>query len=174
MVRALPKDRNRYEGIDGDLIVSPGPSWTHQRAVQRLALRLISYLDRNPVGDLLTGPGDIQFNHETLVEPDLFVVPLVDGKAPGRWEDVKSLLLVIEVLSPSSARTDRLRKRQLYLREGAPEYWVVDVDSRLIQRWTAGRDGPEIVDGHLRWRPNDLAAEIVLVLDDYLAEVLDR
>ena len=171
MVRALPEDRNRYEVIDGELIVSPGPSWRHQHAVQRLVIRLTEYLDRTRVGHLVIGPGDIEFAPDTLVEPDLFVVPLIDGNIPLRWEEVRSLLLVIEVLSPSSGRRGRLRKRKLYLREGAQEYWIVDVDSRLIERWNQGRAMPEIVDDILEWWPTSAKEPFVLNLKDYFAEV---
>jgi Uma2 family endonuclease len=173
MVRALPEDRNRYEVIDGELIVGPGPSWKHQRAVLRLSIRLIAYLDRIRVGDVVTGPGDIEFSPVTLVEPDLFVVPLVHGNAPAAWQDVKSLLLAVEVLSPSSGRTDRLRKRKLYLREGAHEYWIVDLDSRLFERWTQGRAMPEIIDDTLEWQPANAYEPFVLPLKEYFAEVLD-
>jgi Uma2 family endonuclease len=48
---------------------------------------------------------------------------------------VKALLLAVEVLSPSSAHFDRVRKRRFFQRVGVPEYWIVDVDARLIERW---------------------------------------
>jgi Uma2 family endonuclease len=172
MVRALPEDRNRYEVIDGELIVSPGPSWRHQHTVQRLVIRLTEYLDRTRIGHLVTGPGDIEFARDTLVEPDLFVVPLIDGDIPLRWEDVRSLVLVIEVLSPSSGRRDRLRKRKLYLREGAQEYWIVDTDSRLVERWIQGRTMPEIIDDTLEWLPANASEPFVMNLQDYFADIL--
>jgi Uma2 family endonuclease len=173
MVRALPDDRNRYEVIDGDLVVSPGPSWTHQAAVESLLVRLVEYLRSNRAGYLKSGLADIEFSEDTLVQPDLFVVPHASGKVPRRWEDVRKLMLVIEVLSPSTARTDKLRKRELYLAHGPPEYWVVDIDSRLIERWRAGDVRPEIVSQSLQWQPDSAPAPFVMNLAEYFGEVLD-
>jgi hypothetical protein len=48
-----------------------------------------------------------------MAEPDRFVVPLVDGAAPRAWEQVGRLLLTVEVLSPSTLRTDPGEKRDL-------------------------------------------------------------
>ena len=174
MVRALPEDRNRYEVIDGDLIVSPGPSWTHQIAVALLMGRLLDYLRSNRVGLLLGGPADIEFNDATQVQPDIFVVPRGAGKVPRRWEDVKKLLLVVEVLAPSSARTDRLQKRELYLDRGAQEYWVVDFDARLIERWRPGDTRPEIIPDSIEWQPEHAAAPFLMNLAEYFGEVLDE
>src|SRR4026208_2228469 len=107
MVRAIPDDNNRYPGVDGELFVTPSPSWRHGDVVVELALMLAKYLSENAVGHLKVSPQDVELDYRTLVEPDLFVVPLVSGKKPRVWEDVRELLLVIEVLSPSTARLDR-------------------------------------------------------------------
>ena len=125
MVRALPDDGLRHEIIDGEHVVTPAPSWTHQRAVREVVMRLAPYLAEHRVGELLFAPADVEFDEHNLVEPDLVVVPLVGGRKPRAWEEVRSLLLVVEVLSPSTARTDRLAKRRLYQRERVPEYWIV-------------------------------------------------
>jgi Uma2 family endonuclease len=167
MVREIPEDRSRYEVIAGELVVSPGPSWAHQTAVLQLLTRLHSYLQQFRAGHLLCGPAEIAFSYDTLVQPDLFVVPSVAGKAPKRWEDVKELLLVVEVISPSSARTDRVRKRQLYLEKGAPEYWVVDIDAGLVERWRTGDDRPDIVTDSISWQPPAAKEPFILELAGY-------
>src|SRR4051812_1576529 len=131
MVRALPDDGKRYEVIDGELFVTPPPSWRHGDAVLGLVERLTPYLRQHQLGHLKIAPQDVEFDLHNLVEPDLFVVPLVDGRRPLRWEEVRRLLLTIEILSPTTARADRLRKRTLYQREGVPEYWIVDPDARV-------------------------------------------
>jgi Uma2 family endonuclease len=174
MVRALPEDRNRYEVIAGDLVVNPGPSWTHQVALTRLARRLLAHLDSQRIGLLLCAPADIEFSNDTLVLPDIFIVPLDAGRAPRRWEDVRRLLLVIEVLSPSSARTDRVHKRELYLAQGAPKYWIVDVDARLIERWRPHDPRPDITTDAIVWQPENAPEPFVLNLADFFGEVLDR
>jgi Uma2 family endonuclease len=174
MVRALPEDGKRYEVIDGDLIVSPGPSWSHQRAVLVLARLLGDYLRANRVGLLLAGPADIEFNETTQVQPDLFVVPRGGGSAPTKWDDVQSLLLVVEVISPSSARSDRLQKRTLYLDRGAPQYWIIDVDARLIERWRPGDTRPEVLAESIEWHPENAKTPFVMNLAEYFAEVFDE
>jgi Uma2 family endonuclease len=171
MVLALPEDGNRYEVIDGELLVSPAPSWTHQAAVGRLSARLLNYLDANRVGRVYAAPADISFSSDTLVQPDIFVLPR-KGKPPKRWEDVQELLLTIEVLSPSSARVDRFRKRKLYLSQRVPEYWVVDIDQRIVERWLPGDSQPEILSEFFHWHPVPGGEPLVVDLSEFFAEVL--
>jgi Uma2 family endonuclease len=173
MVRAIPDDNNRYQVVDGELFVTPPPSWCHGDIVLELSLVLSHYLKKNPVGHLKIAPQGVELDYRTLVEPDLFVVPMVDGKKPRKWEDVRELLLAIEVLSPSTARLDRRVKRVRYQREGVPEYWIVDVDARLIERWRPGDERPEVISGTIEWRPLAASKPLVLDLDDLFARALD-
>jgi Uma2 family endonuclease len=169
MVRALPDDRNRYEIIDGDLFVTPAPSWTHQGAVLQLALRLAPYLEAERLGKAVIAPADIEVASDTMVEPDLFVVPLVAGRSPRSWTEAGRLLLVVEVLSPSTARADRVRKRALYARERVPQYWIVDVDARVIERWRPDDERPEILTERLEWQPDPGRPPLTIDLVDYFA-----
>ena len=79
---ALPDDGMRYEIIDGELFVTPSPSWRHGDAVMTLAYILRSYLSAHVTGHLKVAPQDVVYDKHTVVEPDLFVVPLVDGRPP--------------------------------------------------------------------------------------------
>ena len=171
MVRALPDDGNRYEVVDGELLVTPAPTWRHQRAVRALFRRVDGFLARHPVGDAIFAPADVEFGADRMVEPDLFVVPLVAGRAPRSWEEVRRLLLAVEVLSPGTARADRQVKRRLYQREGVPEYWIVDVDARLVERWRPGEERPEILVERLEWRPDPALPAFEIDLAAYFAEV---
>ncbi len=150
---ALPEDGNRYEVLDGELFVTPAPSWQHQSAVSALESLLRPYVTSNGLGWLRHAPADIVFASTILVQPDLFVVPPQGGTPPRNWSDVSSLLLVIEVLSPATARADRHRKRLIYQAHGVPEYWIVDVDAQCIERWCPGDERPEIVADTLTWQP---------------------
>jgi Uma2 family endonuclease len=105
MVRALPDDGNRYEVVYGELLVTPAPRLWHQVLVKRLSLALELYLERQPTGELLTSPADISWGPDVLVQPDVFVVPLDEARTL-TWSRIRTLLLVAEVLSPSSARGD--------------------------------------------------------------------
>ena len=160
----IADDRNRYEIIDGELFVTPSPSWAHQRLTREL-LRLIGdYLRTHRLGEVLSAPADVTLTDDTVVEPDLFVVPLVEGRPAGSWVDVRRLLLVIEILSPATAHADRTVKRRRYQREGAPEYWIVDGDARLVERWRPEDERPEMISDRLEWKPAAAMAPLVVDL----------
>lgn len=172
-VRALPDDGNRYELIDGALCVTPAPMPRHQRAVARLTYRLEAYAQS--VGRLFVfpAPNEVVYGPRVLVEPDIMVVSSGGGPLPARWEDVGPLLLAVEVLSPSTARVDRTSKRRLYQREGVPEYWVVDLDSRLVERWRPDDERPEILDARLVLQPHGATEPLVIDLPELFREILD-
>ena len=109
----------------------------------RLYDHLRPYTESNGLGEALISPTDIEFSPRRLVQPDLFVVPMDGGRRPKTWRDISSLLLAVEVLSPSTARADRLRKRRIYQDEGVPEYWIVDLDARMVERWRPRDERPE-------------------------------
>ena len=71
MLHALPDDGNRYELIDGELLVSPAPSWTHQRVLARLFERLAPYARAAGHCEVLFAPGAVQFNERRELQPDL-------------------------------------------------------------------------------------------------------
>lgn len=164
-VLAIPNDGKRREVIDGELFVSPAPTLVHQRVLRHLFERISTYLHEFPVGELLFSPADIVFDRETLVQPDLFVAPLIAGRRPANWKEIRHLLLAVEVLSPSTARLDRIRKRGRYQRAGVPEYWIVDHDARAIERWRPADERPEILDGRIEWWPavDQPAAQALLI-----------
>jgi Uma2 family endonuclease len=108
MVRALPEDGNRYETVRGELLVTPAPRVWHEEIVARLFIALREYLLAEPVGHAFGSRSDISWGPDTLVEPDVFVAPFEEVRTLD-WARVKTLLLVVEVLSPSSRRADRGR-----------------------------------------------------------------
>lgn len=76
MVRALPDDGNRYEVVYGELLVTPAPRPWHEIVQRRLMYALETYLRVHPVGEVLGSRADISWSPDTLVSPDVFVVPL--------------------------------------------------------------------------------------------------
>ena len=170
-IDAFPKDGNRYEVIDGARVVTPAPSLVHQRAVLQLAALLLPYCDACGV-DLIIAPADVKFGEYDQVQPDLFVMPRTpDGKSPVRFADVGRLLLAVEVVSPSSRHTDRGRKRKLYQARGVPEYWVVDTDERLMERWTMGSANADLLDDVFMWQPIVEHAPIAIELPAFFLRV---
>ena len=164
MVNALPEDGQRREIIDGELFVTPAPSLTHQRALSVLAYRLERFTSENRAGLMLFAPFDVTFSSRTNVQPDLIVLPLVDGRPPRSWKEAGRLLLCVEVLSSSTAHLDRGKKRRLYQREQVPEYWIADVDARVLERWRPQDARPEILDDVVTWQPEGAGEEFRLDL----------
>jgi len=78
------------------------------------------------------------------------------------------LLLAIEASSPTTARADRLKERPIYQGHGVPEYWIVDDDSRLVERWRPDDQRPEIVHEILAWQPVPEIPALRIDLNDVL------
>ena len=170
-VRALPDDGNRYELISGELVVTPSPRGIHQVAVSELMWRIRTWLERTGAGRILHSPSDISLGEDEVLQPDLFVYRTASGKQLREWTDITELVLVIEVLSPATARYDRQLKRRRYQRARVPEYWIVDVDSRLIERWRPDDERPEILEDRLTWEPTSDTEPLDLDLTALFAEL---
>ncbi|MDP1891710.1 MAG: Uma2 family endonuclease [Gemmatimonadaceae bacterium] len=172
-VWALPDDGNRYECIDGVLLVTPSPQPPHQFVLGALSPRLYAYVRAERLGRVLTSPADLRLESSNVVQPDLFVVAQAPGAAVMRvWREVTSLLLAVEVLSPSTARYDRGLKRRYYQRANVAEYWIVDSEARLIERWRRGEQRPEVVADVLTWHPEGAAAAMELDVAALFEEAL--
>jgi Uma2 family endonuclease len=149
-LRSFPDDRYRRELIDGQLIVSPSPRKPHQRWVANLLFALQQAAP--PHLEVLPGPIDVLFSRSTVLVPDIVVIRADD-------EDVDYLtrppLLVVEVASPSTRRTDRTLKLATYEAGRVPHYWLADPDgpSLTILELTGDRySDPVTVTGEQTWR----------------------
>jgi Uma2 family endonuclease len=137
---AMPyRDGNRYEIIEGELFVSCSPGLTHERVVIKLIFLISSFLETSPIGEILANSGVI-FSDFSGVIPDLVVflneqrdTIITDDRLTG------PPALVIEILSPGSAniRRDRVTKLQLYSKHGVAEYWIVDPQNKLLERYVS-------------------------------------
>ena len=170
-VLALPDDGNRYELIDGELLVSPSPRLVHQAALTALFLRIDPYVRRHRLGFTLWSPADLEFGRGYVAQPDLFVVPPHQGRRPLDWPECGIPVFIAEVLSPSTGRGDRKVKRPAYQRAGVGEYWIVDPDSRTIERWQPQDARPEMCLVRAVWRPEPDLEPFELQLSEYFAEV---
>jgi Uma2 family endonuclease len=145
----------RYELIDGELIVTPSPGNEHQIAVSAMLNQLYNYLELEPIGVVFTSPADLELRPGTITQPDVFIIPV--GGAPTKeawtWSDVRRLLLAVEVISPSSVRTDRITKREYYMDVGVPDYFIIDIHARIIERWSPERETPLVLRDQLVWQP---------------------
>jgi Uma2 family endonuclease len=131
----MPDDGNRYELIEGEIVVSRTAILRHQRIAGKMYIGLTRYLDTNPIGEVLMTPGVI-FDDFNGVIPDLVFVSyaLRDEIASGD-RIIGAPDLVVEIVSPGieNSRRDRVLKRRVYGHHGVKEYWVVDGETRSIE-----------------------------------------
>ncbi len=166
-VLALPNDGNRYELVHGELLVTPAPRGRHQYVVGEIFAALHQYLlQHRGIARVVLSPADISWAEDVLVQPDVFVVPLEEISE--EWPSIRTLLLAVEVLSPSTARSDRVVKRAVYQEHGVPTYWIVDPDATVVEVWHPDDQRPEIVTEVLRWRVAPDADELVIDLAEML------
>jgi Uma2 family endonuclease len=128
---AIPPDRNRHELIDGTLHVTPAPDPIHQRVSRRLQRILEDHCDERRIGEVFNAPIDLILTPHDVVQPDLLVV--ADPAQVSRRGIEGPPLLVVEVLSGSTARHDRIVKAGRYAALGVPHYWVVDPEAQRIE-----------------------------------------
>jgi len=151
----LPDDGKRYEVLDGEVLVTPSPGTGHQRIAGRLWSRLDAYVRGHGLGEVFWDL-DVLFVTGQFLRPDMVFVPNaqrhlltdcgVEG-VPG---------LVVEVVSPSSVRIDRVKKPARYADFGVPEYWAVDPERRAVLVWDfeSGAAEPRAETGTVVWRPD--------------------
>jgi Uma2 family endonuclease len=163
----------RYELVDGELLVTPAPRKRDQRIIFRLALLLQAYVAREKLGEVCLGPDELPLVSGERYEPDLFVVPAIDGRLrPAADTDFRPLL-VCEVLSQGSSRHDRLTKRRAFQRNAVPEYWIIDGDAEAIEVWHPDDERAALIDERVVWQPHGATAAFELDVRALFAAVAD-
>jgi Uma2 family endonuclease len=139
-------DGKKFEIFDGELVVSPSPVLWHQEVLKRIFRVFDADLEAKRLAKVYFAPLDVVLSWTKVVQPDLLVV---------RWER-RSIFerrgfvsaapdLVVEVVSPSNTRHDRVRKRRFYARNQIPEYWIVEPEDKTIEVLA-------LIDGGLSYR----------------------
>lgn len=159
----------RWEFIDGDVLVTPAPHWVHQRIIARLLILLDAHVRPRGFGEVFGSPLDVKLRPGLVLQPDLLVVP--SGELRRRSDVVQRLVLAVEIVSPSSARFDRVKKRPQYQRSRVSEYWIVDDMSQTVERWTPDDERPEILSDRLVWQPAGAAEPFLLDLAEFFEDV---
>jgi Uma2 family endonuclease len=143
----MPDDGNRYEVIEGELLVSRAPGLAHQRVSRNLLVIISRYLEQHPIGEVLATPG-VMFSELSGVIPDLIFISNErrGGIATGE-RVIGAPDLVVEIVSPGAenARRDRVAKRHLYGKYGVKEYWVIDPEQRVIEIYRSQDGSLEMV-----------------------------
>ena len=142
-VQQMPDDGNRYEAIEGDLYVTPAPTFRHQRVSWRLGKALDRLLEEPGHGVVVQAPFGVEFPATGEgVQPDFLFVSEARRGIISNASISGAPDLVVEILSPSTAGRDRGLKLRLYERQGVREYWIVDPDENVVDVWRFG-DDPE-------------------------------
>jgi Uma2 family endonuclease len=170
LIAESPLQTPRYELVDGELLVTPSPNFAHQRAVALLLQALDEYLQSAGVGLAIASPFDVELEPNTIVQPDVFVLSMREVERVRKEMPARELLVAAEVLSPSSSRGDRVTKRPLYGR-WVPEYWIVDLDARIFERWRLNAQQPQVIISTLEWQPDTATEPFRLELPKYFAAI---
>ena len=169
----LPDDGNRYEVVEGELFVTPAPSLPHQVVAGAIYRHLYPFVEHHyRLGWVMFAPGDVHVNAKSRVQPDIFVVPRTAAGKPASWREAPTPILVVEVLSDSTAQRDLGPKRELYRRAGVVEYWIVDHEKRTVAVVRHGQADVELGD-RLTWFPVGATEALVIDLPELFREALD-
>ncbi len=140
-----PDDDNRYEVIDGDLYVTPPPRWGHQSAASNLFLILANHIKLHDLGWIVFAPTGVVLDEGTGVQPDILFIArehadLISERGVEGPPD-----LVIEILSPSTQRTDRTVKMAKYAAAGVPHYWLAGPTAQALEAYHLREESYESV-----------------------------
>lgn len=129
----LPADGKRYEIMNGFLLMSPSPTWSHQHAAFEVASYLRAHIKVTGLGEVIVAPFDVKLRPNIVVQPDVLVVLKEHFHRVTEKCIVGAPDLVVEVASPGTSTYDRNQKYQAYIEAGVPEYWIVDPEARTIE-----------------------------------------
>jgi Uma2 family endonuclease len=131
---ALPDDGKRYEIIDGVLyLMPPSPKEWHQDAVAVLTTYLVMHVRFSGRGKVYCAPFDVELAFNTVVQPDILVVLNENLSKITPSHVVGAPDLVVEMLSPGTARHDRVKKYNAYAHAGVREYWIIDLLKKTVE-----------------------------------------
>ena len=129
-----------YQVIEGDLVMSPSPNTFHQVILGRIYSMILRFLEKTPMGEVFIAPLDVFLSDVNVYQPDVMFISnqrksiITDHGMEGAPD------LVVETLSPGTARFDKGSKRKIYARTGVQELWLVDPEARTIQVYLLPKD----------------------------------
>ena len=129
----LPNDGNRYEILEGELAVTPAPNLKHQISSANVFKIVSRHVDDNKLGITLYAPVDLILESTSVLQPDLLFVSQARRNILTDKGIVGAPDLVVEILSPTTTRNDRVTKAQIYARHKVPVYWIVDPEQETVE-----------------------------------------
>jgi Uma2 family endonuclease len=130
-----PDNGKIYEVIEGELYVSPAPSWKHQGAVTALAAMLWTFVRGRKLGFVVSAPTGLVLNEHNGVEPDIIYISNARANIITERGVEGTPDLVVEALSPSTAARDRGIKMRRYAASGIPHYWILDPANNTLEAY---------------------------------------
>jgi Uma2 family endonuclease len=126
-------DGQRYEIVNGVLLMTPAPSWSHQEIVLEIASYLRTYLRKTGLGGAFVAPIDVELSPHDVFQPDIVVLLKESREKLKDRHIVGAPDLVIEVTSPGTRVFDRLNKYDAYARARVPEYWLANPETQSVE-----------------------------------------
>jgi Uma2 family endonuclease len=123
-----------YELINGKLVRKSAPQPRHQRISGNLYDLMRQFIKKNNLGELFYAPIDVFLDEENVPQPDLVFISKERSFIVDEFDGILGIPdLVVEIISPSSIRMDRVDKKDLYEGFGVPEYWLIDPKNTAIE-----------------------------------------
>jgi len=163
-LQRFPDDGNRYELLDGVLLVTPQAAAVHQIVASRIQTELAAALQKPGLAHVV-GPGAVVRRPRTQLQPDILVYPARFSPKTD-WRKITEHWLAVEVLSRSSRVYDREFKRDAYFALGLERVWLVDWRDRSVEVCT-GKGRSRVVRDRIRWRLAQ--TEVVIDLHEVFA-----
>lgn len=126
-------DDERYELIEGELLMTPSPIPRHQRISGRLDFELRKFVTENDLGEVFYAPCDVFLDNENVVQPDILFISKDRLNIIGKKNIEGAPDIVIEIISENTAYRDLVQKKRVYAKFGVKEYWIVVPGEELIE-----------------------------------------
>ena len=130
----------RYQLLDGEMILAPAPSIRQQRIFTRLSRALEDFVAANRAGEVFLAPCDVIFSDHDVAQPDILFVSNARSAIVTEANIQGAPDLVVEILSPGTVTFDRGYKQSLYSSHGVREYWLVDPDAETVEVLAEGAE----------------------------------
>jgi Uma2 family endonuclease len=132
LVAEYPESNRPCELWDGELIMSPAPSFYHQEIVLRFSHQLYDWVWKHNLGKVVSGPVDMVLSPHRAMQPDVVFI------SRERLDIIAKTIngpvdLAVEVISLGDRNRDRIEKRDLYEQYGIKEYWLIDPEAQTIE-----------------------------------------
>jgi len=168
-------DDQRYEILEGELIMVPAPDTDHQGRSRDLGFTLWGYVKARRLGTVYFAPCDVILDDDNVLQPDILFVALENQGIIKKRGVFGAPDMVVEIISPSSDRTDRTRKKTLYERFGVREDWIVDHAREAVEVWVLTDAGYRLFcsaqgTGQVR---SQVILGFVANLDEFLSDKVD-